>query len=262
MIGRNQSVEALNGVIEALGQDESAGVGVRALIGSSWGFFATADPAGARHAGEQAAAIARASASVPGAAMPLADVPVTEDDYETPHEEAPFAVSAVRTGRPRGGRDGDHAGRPRGRPGPGLPLHLGHREVVRLQPGPSPSPAPGGVRRRHGRHGRGRVGDPAPLLPPVVRAVRDRRLRGDPPVGLPRPCRASRRRGGGAPLRRRVPGGHHRPDPRVDPARAPDPRVGRPRHRARPHPGLGGRLRRDLLPRPRPARHRCATAPR
>ncbi|MGH9041168.1 MAG: PmbA/TldA family metallopeptidase, partial [Acidimicrobiia bacterium] len=98
VVGRNQSVEALNGVIESLGQDESAGVGVRALIGSSWGFFATADPAGARAAGEQAAAIARASASVPGAEMPLSDVPVTEDDYETPHEEDPLAVSLSERG--------------------------------------------------------------------------------------------------------------------------------------------------------------------
>ncbi len=93
VVSRNQSLEALNGVIEGLGQVESAGVGVRALIGSSWGFFATADPAQARRAGEEAAAIARASATVPGPAMPLADVPVAEDDYETPHVEDPLAVS-------------------------------------------------------------------------------------------------------------------------------------------------------------------------
>ena len=98
VVGRNQSLEALNGVIEALGQHESAGVGVRALIGSSWGFFATPDPATARSAGEEAAAIARASASVPGPRMPLSDVPVAEDDYETPHVENPFAVSLAERG--------------------------------------------------------------------------------------------------------------------------------------------------------------------
>ena len=98
VVGRNQSLEALNGDIEALGQQESAGVGVRALIGSSWGFFATAEPAAARSAGEQAAAIARASASVPGPALPLADVPVGDDDYETPHAEDPFAVSLAERG--------------------------------------------------------------------------------------------------------------------------------------------------------------------
>ena len=35
---------------------------------------------------------------------------------------------------------------------------------------------------------------------------------------------------------------------------AADPRVGRPRHRAGPDPGLGGRVRRHLLAGPRPAR--------
>ncbi|MGH9005583.1 MAG: PmbA/TldA family metallopeptidase, partial [Acidimicrobiia bacterium] len=98
VVSRHQGLEALNGVIEALDQGESAGVGVRALIGSSWGFFATADPAFARQAGEQAAAIARASASVPGPAMPLADVPVAEDDFETPHDEDPLAVSLAERG--------------------------------------------------------------------------------------------------------------------------------------------------------------------
>src|SRR5262245_51004029 len=73
--GRSQTLEALNGQVESLDQGESVGVGVRALIGSSWGFFATAELAGGRRAGEQAAAIARASATVPGAPMPLADVP-------------------------------------------------------------------------------------------------------------------------------------------------------------------------------------------
>ncbi|HLF41358.1 MAG TPA: DNA gyrase modulator, partial [Acidimicrobiia bacterium] len=100
VVSRSQSIEALNEVIEALDQGESAGVGVRALIGSSWGFFATNElsDAAARRAGEQAAAIARASATVPGAAMPLADVPVREDSYETPHAEDPFGVSLTEKG--------------------------------------------------------------------------------------------------------------------------------------------------------------------
>ena len=40
-----------------------------------------------------AAGIATASASVPGPPMPLADVPVTQTFYETPHEIDPFTVS-------------------------------------------------------------------------------------------------------------------------------------------------------------------------
>src|SRR5688572_29167715 len=93
VVSRRQSLEALNETIESLEQSESAGVGVRALVGSSWGFFATAEPEDARRAGEAAAAIARASASVRGPPLTLADVPVREDSYETPHDEDPFAVS-------------------------------------------------------------------------------------------------------------------------------------------------------------------------
>jgi TldD protein len=93
MVSRRQHLEALNQTIESLEQSESAGVGVRALIGSSWGFFATADAEGARQAGESAAAIARASSTVPGPPLALADVPVAEASYETPHDEDPFAVS-------------------------------------------------------------------------------------------------------------------------------------------------------------------------
>ena len=93
MVSRRQHLEALNETIESLEQSESAGVGVRALIGSSWGFFATADAEEARQAGEAAAAIARASSTVPGPPLALADVPVVEASYETPHDEDPFAVS-------------------------------------------------------------------------------------------------------------------------------------------------------------------------
>jgi TldD protein len=93
VVSRRQHLEALNETIESLEQSESAGVGVRALIGSSWGFFATAEAEEARRAGEAAAAIARASSTVPGPPLALADVPVNEDSYETPHDEDPFAVS-------------------------------------------------------------------------------------------------------------------------------------------------------------------------
>ena len=40
---RHESMDARNGEIEALTQEGSVGLGVRALIGSGWGFFATAD---------------------------------------------------------------------------------------------------------------------------------------------------------------------------------------------------------------------------
>jgi TldD protein len=94
VISKNQSIAVHNAEPQAIDQEERAGVGVRALMGSGWGFYATSDltTASARAAGEHSAAIAKASASVPGPAMPLADVPVVEAAYETPHEIDPFAV--------------------------------------------------------------------------------------------------------------------------------------------------------------------------
>ena len=65
---RTEAMAARNGAVETLDREERAGVGVRALIGSSWGFFSVPDvgSAAARRAGEQAAAVARASARVAG----------------------------------------------------------------------------------------------------------------------------------------------------------------------------------------------------
>ena len=94
VITRTETIGVRNGEVEAIDRSETAGVGVRALIGSSWGFFASADltDAAAGAAGARAAAVARASALVPGAPLELADVGVVEATYETPHEEAPLQV--------------------------------------------------------------------------------------------------------------------------------------------------------------------------
>ena len=94
VVRRSQRLSCLNQVIEGLSQDEDGGVGVRALIGSSWGFFATQDltDVAARRAGERAAEIARASALVAGPPLELADVPIGQTHWETPHAEDPFAV--------------------------------------------------------------------------------------------------------------------------------------------------------------------------
>jgi TldD protein len=95
MVSRTRHLMVQDEVVEELRQDESAGVGVRALIGSSWGFYATPDltEAAARRAGETAAAVGRASASVPGPRLSLAEGATVEDHYETPLAEDPFAVS-------------------------------------------------------------------------------------------------------------------------------------------------------------------------
>src|SRR4051812_35171128 len=73
---RYESMSARNGEIEELTMDEDAGVGVRALVGSSWGFAAVPDvtDAAARSAGTRATEIAKASASVPGPALDLVPV--------------------------------------------------------------------------------------------------------------------------------------------------------------------------------------------
>jgi TldD protein len=94
IISRQEAIQVQNGAVESSDVIEAAGVGVRALMGSSWGFYAVAEPsaADARRAGEQAAAIARASTMVAGPAQELAAVPVNEDEYRTPFDEDPFQV--------------------------------------------------------------------------------------------------------------------------------------------------------------------------
>jgi TldD protein len=91
---RTESMGARNGEVEELMQDASVGVGVRALIGSGWGFCSTADLTrdAAARAGREAAAIAKASASVPGKALELTPVEVRQDTWANAVEEDPFAV--------------------------------------------------------------------------------------------------------------------------------------------------------------------------
>jgi TldD protein len=106
---RSEVVDARNGVVERIDRDERSGIGVRALIGGSWGFQALPDtsPAAARRAGERAAEIARASALVAGPPVELAPVqpaagswasPCQEDPWSVPlHEKAELLEAATRT---------------------------------------------------------------------------------------------------------------------------------------------------------------------
>ena len=95
MVRTTESMAAQNGTIEGLSRREHAGVGVRALIGSSWGFFAAAEltDAAARAAGHRAAETAKASATVSGPALQLAEIPVTEAHWESDCEVDPLGVS-------------------------------------------------------------------------------------------------------------------------------------------------------------------------
>ena len=63
---RHESMSARTGEIESVDQDADSGIGVRALVGSGWGFFAVSDlgDRAVREAGVVAAEIAVASALV------------------------------------------------------------------------------------------------------------------------------------------------------------------------------------------------------
>ncbi len=97
---RQRRLTALNGHVEGLDDTEAAGVGVRALVGSSWGFAATSrlSARAARAAGARATRLARAAGEVGGPDLELADVPVVEDHWEGPAEQDPFAVAASTQG--------------------------------------------------------------------------------------------------------------------------------------------------------------------
>jgi TldD protein len=92
MLIRHESMAARNRLIEDQSQSESAGIGVRALVGSSWGFQATPalTAAAARAAGEGAAAVARASARVPGPLVDLSPAPVVVDTWTSAWVEHPL----------------------------------------------------------------------------------------------------------------------------------------------------------------------------
>jgi TldD protein len=80
---RYESMSARNGEIRELAQQEDFGLGVRALVGSGWGFFAVPDvsDAAARAAGTRAAGIAAASGRVPGPSADLVPLPVRSGSW-------------------------------------------------------------------------------------------------------------------------------------------------------------------------------------
>ena len=114
MVTKTESMAAQNGVVERLQQDETAGVGVRALVGSSWGFFATphADRAPAAEAGRRAVETPRASASSRARTWPSptsgGDGPLVASLGERV-PGGPARGAAVGEGRPAGRRSRSHA---------------------------------------------------------------------------------------------------------------------------------------------------------
>src|SRR5438552_6343602 len=91
---RSEVIGARNGVVEELDREERNGLGVRALIGSSWGFFALADPSpgAARRAGERAAEIARSSTIVAGPDIALGTMKPVHGSWSSECREDPWSV--------------------------------------------------------------------------------------------------------------------------------------------------------------------------
>jgi len=92
---RTESMNARNGDVEDLSQHEGAGIGVRALVGSGWGFFAVPDLSGdgVRRAGQRATEIATASAGVAGAHAGLIPATPSVASWASPCAVDPLSVS-------------------------------------------------------------------------------------------------------------------------------------------------------------------------
>ena len=92
---RHESMEARNGDVEEVSQDADSGIGIRALVGSGWGFFAVADlsDAAVRRAGARAAEIAAASALVSRGTSALIPSEPSVGSWSSACEIDPFTVS-------------------------------------------------------------------------------------------------------------------------------------------------------------------------
>jgi TldD protein len=91
---RTEGMRARDGEIEGLWTDEDLGLGVRALVGSGWGFFATGDLDGAAPGatGAAAVAIARSSAGVPGPGIDLIGYQPVVASWASPCAIDPLSV--------------------------------------------------------------------------------------------------------------------------------------------------------------------------
>ena len=192
---RYEAMAARNGEVESVTQDEDAGVGVRALVGSGWGFFATPDltrrSGTASRSGRRRGGRRQRPRRAPGRS---ADRPPAGDGVVGERvPRRPLHRRAGREGRPAGAGDGDHArARRRHRRGP-LP-DLGHRQVARVERWSSHRSTHPRVRGRDHGDGDRRRRDAASVVSRRPRAVRHARL-GARPRDRPRGQRRPRRRG-------------------------------------------------------------------
>jgi TldD protein len=91
---RTQHVSTRNGQVETVDDSESAGIGVRVLVGGAWGFACDGrlDVAGARDAALRAVAFARASAGSGRSQVSLAPLEPCRGEYRTPAGRDPIDV--------------------------------------------------------------------------------------------------------------------------------------------------------------------------
>src|SRR5918997_507471 len=94
MVRHTEAMSARDGEVEDLNSIESAGIGVRALVGSSWGFHAVPDlsDGAARAAGRRAVQIAAASAMVPGPPIDLVPTGAGRASWASPCVVDPLSV--------------------------------------------------------------------------------------------------------------------------------------------------------------------------
>ena len=95
---RQERLLVRNGVAETLSGDQSAGFGVRALVGNGWGFASSSILSSAEvdRVTDLAVGIARASDSVGGATVDLGPPVTSEGAYVTPVQVDPFTVPLER----------------------------------------------------------------------------------------------------------------------------------------------------------------------
>jgi len=91
---RRETAGVKDGKVDALGDFESLGFGIRVLVGDAWGFASSADVTEAEidRAAALAVEIARASALVPGKPVDLGPPIKSTGNYITPVEIDPFSV--------------------------------------------------------------------------------------------------------------------------------------------------------------------------
>lgn len=93
---QDEEITTRNGIVEALGQTSSLGIGIRVLVKGRWGFAATSnlERQAIQRVAQKALEVASASALVRGEKIKLASVPrIKNGQYQTPCQKDPFGVS-------------------------------------------------------------------------------------------------------------------------------------------------------------------------